>query len=462
MKTTQTLTDKLVKTISTNKKRINITDAITPGLKLRVSKTGHKSFALMIRDTHGVNRTHTIGIYPEISLKKAREAAQRMRVELKYEGESKPKSGCKVRKDPTTLRQLLDEVEAVFSINRKGWRPRGGKGSTSYVRGAIERVFSKLLDIPVESISAEVFGHTANSYIPIRPVNGKNTANGQVSRAISYLAPALDWASNRGKTYGKIGAGRKQKLDIADLSQINDPAREDPTIQGIRSRVLSAQEIKAIYPLLRYPAPEAIQRRNILPKDDFGPIALRFMLLTLARREEVANAKWEDIDFENGVWVKPLVKNVKGGLRSQRLPLSDSVLKLLRDLSGYKNANAKAFIFPNRNGGKIDNWNRITKQIYEGSGTQGWTRHDLRRTGATILEELGTPIQTIDSILDHTNRFANAGVSGSAGHYMIATRIIKKTEDPKAMALNQLNEALEAIVQSEDSNCISGQTDAFP
>lgn len=109
MKTTQTLTDRLIKTVSTDKNRIQITDAITPGLKLRVSRTGHKSFALMIRNSHGVYKTHTIGIYPEISLKKARESAQRMRVELKYEGESKPTSGCKVRKDPTTLRQLLDE-----------------------------------------------------------------------------------------------------------------------------------------------------------------------------------------------------------------------------------------------------------------------------------------------------------------------------------------------------------------
>lgn len=213
----------------------------------------------------------------------------------------------------------LDEVETVFSINRKGWRPCGGKGSSSYVRGAIERVFSKLLDTPIESISAEDFGHTANSYIPVRPIKGKSTANGQVSRAISYLSPALDWASNRGKKYEKIGAGRKRKLDIADLRQINDPAKEDPTILGKRNRVLSAQEIKAIYPLLHYPAPEVIRRRNILPKGDFGPIALRFMLLTLARREEVANATWADIDFENGVWIKPLVKNTKGGLRSQRL-----------------------------------------------------------------------------------------------------------------------------------------------
>ncbi|WP_247744760.1 tyrosine-type recombinase/integrase [Sulfitobacter sp. R18_1] len=187
---------------------------------------------------------------------------------------------------------------------------------------------------------------------------------------------------------------------------------------------------------------------------------MRFLLLTLARREEVANARWGDIDFTNGVWVKHDVKDTTGKGRSQRLPLSNAALDFLRYLPGYLNRDGNALVFPNRDGGKLDNWNRIAEQIQKGSNTRDWTRHDLRRTGATLLEELQVPVQTIEAILDHSNRFANAGVSGSAVHYMVATRILNKVEDPKLVALNKLSAALDHIVADAKSGGDTGRTDA--
>ncbi|MDB2579286.1 integrase family protein [Tateyamaria sp.] len=446
MKTTQNLTDKLVQNITTDKPRLQITDAKTTGLKLRISRSGHKSFALMIRNNAGKYETFTIGSYPDISLKQAREVALQIRVDLKINGEFKPTPPCVARVEKITLRQLLDEVQPVFALTKKSWRPRGGPESSAYTRNTIERVFAPLLDKPIEALTAEEFGLVANAYKPVRPLKGKATANGQVSRALSYLSPVLDWAAHQGRKFGKIGAGRPNRLNAPELRRIHDPASTDPTISGKRERVLSVEEIAAIFPLLQYPAPQKLRRRNMLPKNDFGPIALRFLLLTLARREEVAAARWRDIDFANGVWVKPEVKDTTGKRRSQRLPLSGAALDLLKTLPGYTKGAGDAFVFPNRDGGRIDNWNRIAEQVQKGSKTSDWTRHDLRRTGATLLEELQVPVQTVEAILDHTNRFANAGVSGSASHYMIATRILNETEDPKVVALTKLSAALDHIV----------------
>lgn len=448
MKTTQTLTDKLVQTIKTDKTRIQITDTKATGLKLRVSRSGHKSFAIMLRTKAGKYETHTIGSYPEISLKQAREIALQTRVDLKIEGKVKPTSTALAKVEKITLKELLDEVQPIFAKTKKSWRPRGGPSSKPYSQNSIERVFRALLKTPVEAITPEKFGEVANSYKPVRPVNGKDTANGQVSRAIAYLSPVLDWAGHRGKRFGKIGAGRKVRLNVAELRRIHDPSTTDPTIKGKRERVLSVEEIAAIMPLLTYPAPTKIRRRNILPENDFGPVAMRFMMLTLARREEVASARWQDIDFVNGVWFKPDVKDTTGQPRSQRLPLSDAALQTLRSLPGARIADTDSFIFPNRDGGKLDNWNRIAAQIQRGSNTAGWTRHDLRRTGATLLKELQVPIQTVEAILDHSNPFANADVSGSAGHYMVATRILNDVEDPKVAALNKLSAALDHIVSA--------------
>lgn len=463
MKTTQFLTDKLIQSIKTTKPRIQITDTRTSGLKLRVSRSGHKSFAVMIRDNAGKYSTWTIGTYPDISLKEAREIALQTRVDLKVKGKAKPTAPAVSRAEKITLRQLLEEVQPTFAKTKKSWRPRGGPKSSSFARNAIQRVFSTLLDKPVETLTAEDFGRVANAYTPVRPMRGKETANGQVSRAISYLSPVMDWAAHRGARHGKIGAGRFARLDVAELRRIHDPATTDPTIQGKRDRVLSVEEIAAIYPLLKYPAPQAIARAKVPADLDYGPIAMRFLLLTLARREEVASAKWADFDFKNGVWIKPDVKDTTGQGRSQRLPLSIAALDLLKCLPAYQNRRPGAFVFPNRDGGKLDNWNRIAAQVQKGSKTTDWTRHDLRRTGSTLLEELQVPVQTVEAILDHSNRFANAGVSGSAGHYMVATRIMNDVEDPKVIALNKLSAALEHIVhaaKASDGAQRIGRTDS--
>ncbi|MGR3607633.1 MAG: tyrosine-type recombinase/integrase [Sulfitobacter sp.] len=454
MKTKLSLTDKFIQGVKTDRPRVQYTDSTVTGLKLRVSRSGHKSFALMLRGPSGRYETYTIGAYPMISLKKACDIARELHVDVKLHGspQSSPTKSSKI--EGITLGELLQEVQVEFSITKKSWRPRGGPGSSAYARNAIERVFASLLDHHVEAITAEQFGRAANTYVPIRPQNGKQTANGQVSRALSYLSPALDWAANRGNKYGKIGAGRKSSLNIAELRRVHDPASTDPSIKGKRERVLSVKEIRAIYPLLRFPAPEILRRKNIPTEQDFGPIALRFMLMTAARRDEVASAKWKHIDFENGVWLKTEVKDTKGGGRDQRLPLPSDALQLLKTLPGYTMDDRNDFVFPNRDGGKLDNWSRITACIMHGTNTCGWTLHDLRRTAATLMEELEVPIQTIEAILDHTDRFAKAGGSGSAGHYLVVTRIMTNKDDPKVIALTRLSEALDGLIEPESMSAI--------
>ena len=49
------------------------------------------------------------------------------------------------------------------------------------------------------------------------------------------------------------------------------------------------------------------------------------------------------------------------------------------------------------------NWDAVTKAIQRASGTTGWHRHDLRRTGATMLGELGETTDIIEAAFNHAN-----------------------------------------------------------
>jgi integrase len=58
-------------------------------------------------------------------------------------------------------------------------------------------------------------------------------------------------------------------------------------------------------------------------------------------------------------------------------------------------------IFATSTGAALGNWDRETKALQEASGTKGWTRHDLRRTGATMLGEMGELPDIIEAALNH-------------------------------------------------------------
>jgi integrase len=66
-------------------------------------------------------------------------------------------------------------------------------------------------------------------------------------------------------------------------------------------------------------------------------------------------------------------------------------------------ADGNALVFPGARGAKLDNWDRWSKSIFERTGTSGWTRHDLRRTCATIAADLNVAPHVISILLGHKN-----------------------------------------------------------
>ena len=450
------LSDAALRKLKPTGKRYEVTDSVAIGLRARVSAEGKVAFILKSRNAANKLKTITIGAYPEMSLKEAREEASRSRLQLKA-GKDVNEEKRLVRQaaaQPTTgisLRELIGEFEARFASAKKIWQPRGPRSDRSGARQVIERVFAKLLDRDVTDTSDEDFAHTALGYKRVRPTDGKTTANGQASRARAYLSPVLDWAAGR-KGFARIGASRSPRLDVASLATTHDPATDDPTITGTRKRVLTEAELKAILPWLIYPAPK-IGNLTLKAELDFRPISMRFLLYTLARREEMCSMRWGELDRVNRVWHKPSVKSTKGGPRSQSLPLSEAAMSILRGLPRWESAKPDELVFPNGTGkGELDNWTRYQEALHEATATKDWHRHDLRRTSATIMLSLKVPASTIEQILAHTDPLKGDNVGGSASHYLQLTKVLRNTRDPQEEALSILAEALEMVEKGSGCN----------
>jgi integrase len=66
-----------------------------------------------------------------------------------------------------------------------------------------------------------------------------------------------------------------------------------------------------------------------------------------------------------------------------------------------KDPNAASLVFATGAGTALGNWDRETKALQEKSKTVGWHRHDLRRTGATMLGERGELPDIVEAALNH-------------------------------------------------------------
>lgn len=445
-----TLTDALLRKLKPTGKRFEISDVAAVGLRARVSPTGEISFVLKARGGPAATPiTVTLGRYPDLSLKEAREGATRQRLELRsgrdLNAERRAKRDeARVTSSAPSLRELLREFERAFGTTKKVWGPAGPRTQRTLAGRVIESVFAELLDQDVTTITESALAHALASYNRAKPAVGATKANGQASRARAYLSPVLDWAAGR-KSYAKIGASRIPRLDVVSLANVHDPAADDPSITRKRTRVLTQDELQALLPLLKHPAPK-IGNLKTEGRLDYRPIAMRFILLTAARLDEVCAMRWRDIDRRNSVWNKPRVKSTRGAPRSQSLPLSEAAMKLLRALPGWETADAAAFVFPNSTGkGKLGNWQRFQIAIDAATNTAGWHRHDLRRTAATLMHSLKVPVSTIEHILAHTQPFKAENAGGAASHYLQLTRIMTNSRDPQEEALSILAQALEQI-----------------
>lgn len=293
------LSDVVLRKLKPNGERYEISDSVAVGLRARISADGRITFILKSRNAANKLQTITLGAYPDISLKDAREKASQARLDLKAGKDINAEKRqarrlVTVKEQELSLGSLVKEFEERFAPSKQIWAPRGPRSSRSGARQVIERVYKDLLDRPVTGITDEEFAHAALDYKRVKPVEGKSTANGQASRARAYLGPVLDWAAGR-KSYLKIGASRSPRLHVASLATTHDPATNDPTITGKRIRVLTEAELRAVLPLLVYPAPKLGQLR-LDGEDDYRPIAVRFLLFTAARLEEVCAMRWAHLD----------------------------------------------------------------------------------------------------------------------------------------------------------------------
>jgi integrase len=133
---------------------------------------------------------------------------------------------------------------------------------------------------------------------------------------------------------------------------------------------------------------------------------VKLLVVTGQRRGEIASLR-ADMVAEGKITLPAwLTKNN----REHSFPLGSWASQLLLQLSTHPIEKPSSLLFPARNSQNIrpfNGWSKSKAALDKLSGVTDWTLHDLRRTFATGLAALGTPIHVTEKILNH--------VSGTTG-----------------------------------------------
>ena len=148
-------------------------------------------------------------------------------------------------------------------------------------------------------------------------------------------------------------------------------------------------------------------------------LGLRLYLLTMVRKSELLDAIWSEIDFVNAVWSIPKERMKRS--KAHNVYLSRQVFDIFIALKTC--AGNSKYVLPSRYDADAPmsraTFNRVTYLVVEQARKEGlplepFTVHDLRRTGSTILNELGFNSDWIEKCLAHEDGRSSRGIYNKA------------------------------------------------
>jgi len=363
--------------------QVEYCDTLVPGLRIRIGVSGAKSFVLRKR-VAGKYRNITLGRYSErLPLAEARKRSRQILSDVEFKADpvaSLPKPQ-KRRTDGYTVNALWPGYKKAKAELRK--------------IGEIERVFKRHIlpefgDRAADGITRSEITRFIDKIAERTPVMARNV--------LSYFSAFYTWALPR--------------LDRLPGNPCRDAGR--PPKPKSRERVLSEKEIGALWHVLEGEGAP------------FGP-AIKLLLLTGQRRNEVFEAERAEFDLEKALWTIPGAR-AKNGV-AHLVPMSPPVLALVKSLLDHDRGDK---LIPARG-----NWEagpsgfskamaRIRDDLEKriGEPVPHWTLHDLRRTMATGLQRLGIRLEVTEAVLNHLSG-ARSGIVGvyQRHHYFDEKRL---------------------------------------
>lgn len=350
------LTKRVVDALEPQQKDYVVWDDELKGFGVRVKPSGRKSFVIQYYNAQRRSRRMTIGLFGRLTPEEARKAA-RLALSDADRGRD-PLEEKNTEKDLVTISVLADRYMAEHAEVKKK------QSSINRDRRLLDRFVRPVLGSkPVANVKREDIAKFHHSL--------RQTPT-QANRVLALLSKMFSLAERWGlRTDG------------------SNPCRHvERYKEKKRERYLSIEELARLG--------KALDKAETEGSEDLSGItAIRLLIYTGCRREEILSLKWEHVNFELNCLQLP---DSKTG--AKLVPLGDAAVELLK--RAHRVA-GNPYVCPGRKwASHLVGLPRIWARICENAGLKEVRLHDLRHSFASVGAGAGLGLPMIGALLGHT------------------------------------------------------------
>ena len=402
----KTLTAAAVKNYRPGKGRREIPEGGCPGLYLVIQASGHRSWALRFRRPSGRPAKLTLGPV-DLSGKEAEgvpvlgqpltlASARRLAADIGHQralgrdvvadydaSRRRQRSEHETRAKSTFAAAAKDFIEQYASKKTRRWRVTARLLGLRPMPEGLEIIGGGLADRwsdkPVAAIDGhDIFGlvdETRRSGVPglERRSDGPTEARARVM--LACLSKMFSWLVQRRQV---------EKNPCAGVHR--------PEVSRARDRVLTDAEIVKFW--------SAVDAE----RKEFSGL-LKLLLLTGCRLNEVAGMRRAELSDDGATWSIPGERTKNK--RPHIVPLAPLAREILATMAGDGE-----LVFTTTGRSPVSGWSRIKTSLDGAMRIPPWRLHDLRRTAATGMAEIGIAPHIVEAALNHISG-AKAGVAGT-------------------------------------------------
>ena len=335
------------------------------GLFLLITPSGGKYWRLKYFFL-GKEKLLALGVYPDVNLAEARERRAQARKVLATGNDP-----GEAKKEAKRL-AILNNANAFEVVAREWFEKRKHEWASITADVALARlethILPKLGPRPIADITApEVLAM-------LRAVEDRGTL--ETARRVMNISGQIFMYA--------IATGRADRNPVPDLRG----ALKTPVVK--HRSFLKENEL-----------PQFLEKLEAYDGSPQTRLALRFLLLTFVRTNELRAAQWTEIDWKKAEWRIPAERMKMKELHI--VPLARQTIAVLRELE--KHSGNRQYIFPNEhNPATVMSENTMLYALYRMGYHSRATGHGFRSTASTILNENGFRADVIERQLAHSER----------------------------------------------------------